>query len=178
MKLTINTEVLQREHISLGAFLVLLLGYYDLKYKECYNTLIRDGTIQPNLFDKESIVLSDNTKNLITKILIESDEKVINSNIDLNSLASKMQDLYPKGNKPCTSYSWRDKTEVIAQKLRTLIAKHDFTFTEEEALRATKEYVESFDNKEKMKLLKYFILKTTHDGQVDSPFMTIIENNR
>ena len=178
MKLTINTDVLQREHLSLGEFLVLLLGYYNLKYKECYNTLIRDGTIQANLFDKNEIILSDNTKNLIAKILMESDEKVINSSIDFNSLALKLQALYPKGNKSGTSYSWRDNTGVIAQKLRTLVALHNFSFTEEEALRATKEYVDSFEDKEKMQLLKYFILKTTHDGQVTSLFMTTIENNR
>ena len=90
-----------------------------------------------------------------------------------------MQDIFPQGCKSGTTYSWRDKTETVAQKLRALVVIHHFSFTKEEALKATKEYVDSFsEDKEKMQLLKYFILKTHNDKSIDSMFMTIIENNR
>ncbi len=30
MKITINTEMLKREHLTMGEFLVMLIGYYDV----------------------------------------------------------------------------------------------------------------------------------------------------
>ena len=179
MKITINTDVLQKEHLSFGDFLVLLMGYHDLSYKEIQEKLIRDGIVQSNVFNKDAMVLSNNTKDLVTKILMESDNKILSCGLDFNTLAARLQEIYPSGNKPGTSYSWRDSNEIIAQKLRTLVAKYGFFFTEDEAIKATEEYVSSFENKEKMQLLKYFILKTdSHNDNINSMFMTIIENNR
>ena len=109
---------------------------------------------------------------------MKSDIKVISSGLDFNTLAARLQGIYPSGIKSGTTYNWRGSNEDIAQKLRTLIAKYNFFFTEEEAVKATKKYVDSFENKEKMQLLKYFILKTKNDGTIDSMFMTIIENDR
>lgn len=72
MKITINTDVLKREHLSFGDFLVLLIGYYDLSYKEIQEKLIRDGTVQPNVFNKDAMVLSNNTKGLVVRIMYYS----------------------------------------------------------------------------------------------------------
>lgn len=182
MKISINTEVLKKERLSLGELLVLLMGFYEIDFELSYNKLVTAGIINPNLFNKTEIVLSNNTKDWVAKILMESDDKAINSDINFDSLAKTLQELYPSGYKPGTTYSWRDRTDVIAQKLRTLVVKYDFTFTEEEAIKAVKEYVESFYDLKCMQLLKYFILKTTDDGsghkEINSMFMTIIENNR
>lgn len=180
MKITINTEVLQKEGFTLGDFLVLLIGYYEVNYKETMDNLISKGVIQPNLFNRMSMVLSDNTKNYISKLLTECNDKIVNSSIDFTSLAKSLQELYPAGMKMGTTYLWRNNTDLIAQKLKTLVAKHNFTFTEEEAIKATKEYVSSFkEDKQRMMLLKNFILRTNNKEQlIDSMFMTIIENNR
>ena len=97
-------------------------------------------------------------------------------------LARKLQECYPEGNKPDTPYSWRSSTEEIALRLRTLVVTYGFEFNEEEAIEATKQYIESFDDYKYIKLLKNFLLKTTIDSQgnneIDSMFITIIENNR
>lgn len=180
MKITIDTDVLQEEYLSLGDFLVLLMGYYDCDYGESLKELVDGGIVQPDLFHKTSMVLSDNTRDRIAYILTKSDEKVRSCGIDFDSLAAKLQNIYPAHKKPGTSYEWRGKTTEIAQKLRTLVAWYDFQFTEEEALNATKEYVDSFDGDwAKMQLLKYFILRTDgKNGNISSQFMTIIENNR
>ena len=77
MKITINTDVLQKQHLSLGDFLVLLMGYHDIDYRGTLQKLIRDGTVQPNVFNKESMVLSDNAKDLVARILMESDNKIL-----------------------------------------------------------------------------------------------------
>ena len=181
MKLTINTEVLQREHLSLPEFLTLLMGFYDIDYKKIYDDLITKNIIEPNLYNS-SVVLSNNTKDLVARLLLESDDKVFNSGIDFNALAEKLQAIYPEGNKPGSTYKWRSTTDTIAQKLRTLIATHNFLFTEEEAINATKAYVSSFTDTKPMQLLRYFLLRTIRDSQgnieIESQFMTIIENNR
>lgn len=179
MKITIDTEILQRNNLTLGEFLVMLFGYCDVKYKENFDKLIEKSIISKNVFDKDSMVLSNNTRDLIAKVLIESDAKVMGYDLNFEELAKKLQDIYPKGNKPGTTYNWGNNTAVIAFKLRTLVAKYCFIFTEDEAIKATKEYVDSFeDDNKNMKLLKYFILRTSKDDSIDSMFMTIIENNR
>lgn len=183
MKLSINTEVLKRHNLSIGEFLLLLMGYYDIDYKMTFDNLVNKKLLETNLFKELSPVMSDNTKNMVATILMESDERAIKSKIDFLSLASKLQSIYPSGNKPGSTYLWRgNSTEEIAQKLRVLVVKHNFEFTEQEAIDATKEYVNSFKDFKYMTLLKYFLLKTSKDEQghmeIDSMFMTIIENNR
>ena len=182
MKITINTEVLKKKELTLGEFLVMLMGFYEIPYESCYNRLVQAGLVEPNLFEKQSVVMSNNSKNLVAKILMESDDKAINSGIDFEKLADKLRDIYPNGNKPGTTYHWRATTEEIAQKLRTLVVKFNFTFTEQEAVNAVMEYVSSFKTYKYMTILKNLILKTKSDKmghkEIDSLFMTIIENNR
>ena len=183
MKITVNTEVLQKYHLSLSEFLVLLIGYYDIDYRQIVGNLCDNKLVDRDLFNKDAIVLSDNTRILVAKILTESDDRINNCGIkDFDALANSLMECYPSGNKPGTSYSWRGAVDEIAQKLRTIVVKYNFIFTEEEAIAAVKEYVSSFEDQKFMQLLKYFILKTIDDGQghkeIDSLFMTIIENNR
>ena len=179
MKITVNSDVLQHEHLTIGDFLVLLIGYYGVNYKECIDKMLANKLININVFNPNEIVLSRNTKDFVTSIIISSDDRIINSGIDYTSLAQKLQALYPQGCKSGTTYSWTDKTSLIVQKLCALVVKYNFLFTEQEALRATEEYVKFFSNDlSHMQLLKYFILKTTKDGDMESMFMTIIENNR
>ena len=64
MKITIDTEILQRSNLSLGEFLVMLFGYCSVKYKENFDKLIEKGIINKDLFDKDSMILSNNTKKL------------------------------------------------------------------------------------------------------------------
>ena len=96
---------------------------------------------------------------------------------EFKELADKLKELFPKGKKAGTTYMWRDSTAVIARKLKTLVVKYDYQFTEEQAIKATKAYVESFNGDYTyMQLLKYFILKSLPDGEIKSDFMSYIEN--
>lgn len=182
MKLTINTDHLSRHNLSLGEFLILLMGYFDFDYQQGYNRLVEDKVIEPNLFGTSLVVLSNEAKNLVANVIISSDDKIKESGINLDSLAQKLQELYPNGNKPGTTYNWRGKTEDIALKLGILIVVHNFHFTEQEAMDATKEYVASFNSYKHMSLLRNFLFTSHSDedgyNNVTSQFMTIIENNR
>lgn len=182
MKLSIDTNVLKKYQLSLGEFLVLLMSHYDINYIDSYDLLVNKGLADKNLFKEFCPILSDNIKSLVAKILIESDDKVINCSIDIDELAIKLQALYPDGVKAGKTYTWRGDTDEIAFKLRTLIAKYDFSFTEEEAINAVKEYVDSFKAPyQYMHTLKNFLLfikKNQGCYEMESIFMSIIENNR
>lgn len=184
MKITINTKILQKHKLSLGEFLVMLLGYSDIDIKNSQDSIIKKLLAERSVFKDTDIILSNNTKDLVAQILLESDEKVIQSGIDFEELATELQSIYPQGNKPGSTHKWRGTTDVIAQKLRVLVAIYDFHFTPEEAIQATINYVSSFEQPyQDMLLLRSFILTTKKskiDGisEIDSLFMTYIENNR
>lgn len=181
MRITIDTNILSRNNISLGEFLVLLLGYNNCNFDECFGSLVDKKLADIDKYTMGSIVLSNNSKNLITRLLLECDERIKKSPIkDFYVLAAQLRNIYPEGNKAGTTYQWRSTVENVAQKLMCLVVVHGFVFTEDEAVKATKEYVNSFkDDRSHMKLLNYFILRTRKEQQeIESDFMTIIENNR
>lgn len=181
MRITIDTDVLKKNNIYLEDFMLLLLGYYDCDVGNSLSRLNMQGLASKDFRANGNIVMSDNAKNLVARILIESSEKLKQSPIkDFDTLAEKLMSIYPKGNKEGTTYSWRGTREEIAQKLRVLVVKHNFIYTEQEAINATKAYVYSFQDKgdyKRMKLLKYFLLRTKN-GEITSDFMSIIENNK
>lgn len=184
MNITINTKILQKHNLSLGEFLVMLLGYFDINIEDSLNNVIKKSLAEKNVLKDIDIILSNNSKDLIAQILLESNEKIINSDIDFEDLAVQLMNCYPKGNKPGTTYPWRGTIDVITHKLMTLVAVHNFTFTTEEAIQATKEYVSSFKQPDtSMLLLRSFLLTTKRSStdkfsDIDSLFMTYIENNR
>ena len=182
MKITINTEILKKHGLSLGEFLLMLIGYYDLDFDNCHNSIIKKYIAEKNVFKNTGIILSNNSKDLVAQILMESDDKAIKSNIDFEGIAEQLMNCYPEGNKPGTTHSWRSTVDVIAQKLRTLVVRYDFTFTAEEAVQAVTEYLSSFEQLDQQTLLlKSFILRTTGDRdnkEMESLFMSYIENIR
>lgn len=175
-KVSINKDVLEKYNLSMDEFLVLLLTYNKANIQEVKQSLVEKGLADFSVFDDE-LVISSTTKDLITSISIDSDVKVLSKDKEFKELADKLKELFPKGKKAGTTYMWRDSTAVIARKLKTLVVKYDYQFTEEQAIKATKAYVESFNGDYTyMQLLKYFILKSLPDGEIKSDFMSYIEN--
>lgn len=175
-KVSINKDVLEKYNLSMDEFLVLLLTYNKANIQEVKQSLVEKGLADFSVFD-DDLVISSTTKDLITSITIDSDVKVLSKDKEFKELADKLKELFPKGKKAGTTYMWRDSTAVIARKLKTLVVKYDYQFTEEQAIKATKAYVESFNGDYTyMQLLKYFILKSLPDGEIKSDFMSYIEN--
>lgn len=175
-KVSINKDVLEKNNLSMDEFLVLLLTYNKANIQKVKQSLVEKGLADFSVFDDE-LVISSTTKDLITSITIDSDVKVLSKDKEFKELADKLKELFPKGRKAGTTYMWRDSTAVIARKLKTLVVKYDYQFTEEQAIKATKAYVESFNGDYTyMQLLKYFILKSLPDGEIKSDFMSYIEN--
>lgn len=178
MTITVADKILDKYNLSIEEFLILYICSKEYDIKELIDTIIAKGYADKNLYNPNTAIVSNNVKEIISSVIIDSDKSVIDKEEDYLRVAKKMQEIFPKGRKEGTTYAWRDCTAVIAKKLKTLVVKFDFKFTEEEALNATKKYVESFNGNYKfMQLLKYFILKNdTTTGDIKSEFMSLIEN--
>ena len=109
MKFTVNTDVLQHEHLTIGDFLVLLIGYYGINYKECLDKMLANKLINTNVFNPNEIVLSNNTKDLVTSILTGK---------EITSDKSKLKKDYAKlYNKYKVKYNGQELLYFISQKL-------------------------------------------------------------
>lgn len=181
MKLAIDEKILAENNLTLNEYLFLLFNARGGDVHECIASLIAKGWAGADLFDDTKIVLSDNTKENVFNVLVDSDKLVEDKQDNFEAIANKLREIFPKGNKAGTNYNWRGSTAEIARKLKNLVVKYGCRFTEEEAIEATKAYVASFNGDYKyMKLLKYFLLKTPRnnngDVEIESDFMTYLEN--
>lgn len=101
---------------------------------------------------------------------------------DFLALAEQMINLFPRGVQPGTGYPWRLSKAGTVQRLQMLLKSKDLnkdpnnkvSFTDEEALRATRAYVATIPTDRKTRILKYFIIKQI-DGHDESDLLTWIE---
>ena len=182
MKLTIDQTILENNNLTLEEFLVLFLSAKEVDIGDISQSLVAKGFADKDLFSSGKLVISDKVKDLISTISIDSDKNVIDKDSEFTDLATELREIYPAGRKDGTTYMWRGTTAEVAKKLKTLVVKYGFVINKESVIKATKEYVNSFNgNYRYMQLLKYFILKSVKDadGNVDikSELMSIIENS-
>lgn len=178
MRYTIDDAILSKYNLTEEEFIALVVSFRDLDIQRGNDNLVAKGIADRNIYDKTKIVLSDNTKNMISSIIVDSDKETINREEEFLDVAQSLRELYPKGKKPGTTYMWKDSNTIIAQKLKTLVVKFGYKFTKEQAIEATRRYIESFRGDYRyMQLLKYFILKTDRStGEIRSDFMSYIDN--
>lgn len=178
MRYTIDDAILSKYNLTEEEFIALVVSFRDLDIQRGNDNLIAKGIADRNIYDKTKIVLSDNTKNMVSSIIVDSDKETINREEEFLDVAQNLRELYPKGKKPGTTYMWKDSNTIIAQKLKTLVVKFGYKFTKEQAIEATRRYIESFRGDYRyMQLLKYFILKTDRStGEIRSDFMSYIDN--
>lgn len=185
MDFHINKEILAKSGISVDMAFYLASIYFDKPYTyDTFDLASKQGLITYNHLDRYNLPIQPKLTRegveLVESIFLNSEFKG-DKGIDTDrydELADKLRELYPKGRKEGTSYLWRDSHAKIANKLRTLVKKYNFKFTDEQAINATKRYIESFNgNYNYMQLLKYFILKKDKDtGEENSQLMSYIEN--
>lgn len=94
-------------------------------------------------------------------------------------LADKLREIYPQGKKQGTNLQWRDSTVMISKRLKALIKKYGVSFTDEEAIDATKRYVNSFHGDYRfMQVLRYFLWKDDKvNGEEVSQFLSYLQND-
>ena len=179
MKLIIDKESCKKNGISLGEALALLAIANDVDIGKSTQVLVATGLVTSAGGSK--LRLTNKGSEKLSNVVIDSIEYTKSEEDRLSNLARKLQEIYPSGRKDGTNYLWRGTVAEIVRKLKTLETKYKFKFTDEQAIKATEAYVQSFNgNYRFMQLLKYFILKTGRDEdgntEIKSEFMALIEN--
>ena len=184
MKYVIDTDKLKTYNITQDELLYMLSLYWNAKITSATVTSCNNkGVLFTDIDDKGQYKISLNKTGTDTLEELFSDcqvEEKVEGNDRFEILANKLREIYPKGKKEGTAYQWRDSTKIIANKLKSVVRYYNASFTDEQAINATKKYVEGFNgNYTYMQLLKYFISKKEiKNGEMveSSQLLSYIEN--
>lgn len=175
MKLTIDSKACENNGLTLEEFIILFLFTKKVDINEIINSLVDKKIAGKDLFSDNSLVLGSKTKQLIEKIILESNDSVKNNTERIKNLAKTLQDMYIQGKKAGTQDYFKGSSAEIIQRLKRFFAEYG-EFTDEQIIEATKKYIASFNGDYKFaQLLKYFISKKV-DGERGSRLLSYIEN--
>lgn len=175
MKLTIDSKACENNGLTLEEFIILFLFTKKVDINEIINSLVEKKIADRDLFSDNSLVLGSKTKQLIEKIILESNDSVKNNTERIKNLAKTLQDMYIQGKKAGTQDYFKGSSAEIIQRLKRFFAEYG-EFTDEQIIEATKKYIASFNGDYKFaQLLKYFISKKV-DGERGSRLLSYIEN--
>lgn len=190
MKLTIDTDKIDKSNLTIGETLCLTSLYLkNIINVDTIRSLKAKGLIRYDCIINNNIKglrINNNGTNALAILVLNSEvQQTVNTENGIKDrfevLADKLREIYPKGKKEGTAYQWRDSTSIITLKLKALVKKFNANFTDEQAINATRKYVESFHGDYRfMQILKYFISKRKVgiDGSVEdsSQLLSYIEN--
>lgn len=183
MTISLNKEACSNNSITLGEALLLLAIANKADLKDAEQALIKKGYItadRDSLFQQIGWRLTNKGTEIINSVILDSD-KHQEPKDRLNSLATKLKEIFPKGKKDGTNYYWAEGVALIVRRLKLFFKKYGNDFTDEQIIQATEKYVQGFNgNYQYMRLLKYFIFKEKvgAGGEVesDSELISYIEN--
>lgn len=177
MILKIDKETLDKQGIPLDILFYLLSCYFDKPIDTQTEKDALSAHYAYRVYEKDKVHLTTVGKDKVEDFILNNN--LTDEQVDrFVELANKLRELYPKGRKQGTAYMWRDSASIIAKRLKALRAKYNFEFTDEEAVNATKRYIDSFNGDYTyMQVLKYFISKKNMvTGEETSQLMSYIEN--
>ena len=99
MRISIDEKILEKYGLGMEEFLVLFLCSRETNIESSIKVLIDKGLVDRDLYNNISAVVSDNTKELIASIIIDSDKNVIDKDEEFEELAKEMQKIFPEGRK-------------------------------------------------------------------------------
>lgn len=190
MKIIIDTDKCKELGITLDeAFYLLALYSKNPIRLETFQQITSHGLMEYQMLRNGFPALcsiSEKGIEVAESLLLDSEfnEKSTDSNGKsedrFNILADKLRALFPKGRKEGTNLQWRDSTAIISKRLKIIVKKYGITFTDEEAIDATKRYIKSFNGDYRfMQVLMYFIFKNEIVNGVReerSQFMSYLQN--
>lgn len=156
MRYVIDTDACEKEGLSLAAVLAGMIILSDIDLKELKLEITKEGI----LVDKEGEILITATgRDRVHRVLLSSD-KTLPPEDQIETLAIKLMDIFPKGKKEGTSVYWKGNKKDTKLRLQKFFKLYGSTYSNEQILDAAKQYVESFNgNYTYMRALKYFIWK-------------------
>jgi len=184
MKYCIDPEEIKKEKLPISTLLFILALYLkDTITPDTFEDVCKRGFVEYDGFDllnqPINLRLTDRGIEQVETVVLNSEFPTNeNQEDDFTRIADKLRELYPKGRKNGTNCMWRDSTQIIAKRLKAIVKKFDIHFTEEEAVEATRKYVNSFNGDyQYMQVLKYFLLKLDkYTGEESSQFLSYLQN--
>lgn len=185
MKVTIETNAMIKHGTCIGEVLVLLEILNGVNHAQVLDNLVKKGYITAatgqRFLTQKTYALTDKAKVLLENVNLDSLDSDKPKTRDIESLAVKLKEIFPKGKKPGTSQYWTEGVALIVKRLRIFFKKYGEDYTDEQILSAAEKYVKSFNgNYSYMRTLKYFIWaeKPNKAGEVESTsdLLTFIEN--
>lgn len=178
MKITIDEAVCKKHNLSFAEVIGLLLvrntdnAYSFLSELEAQEKIVKMGTPP-----QEDLLITNRWDDEVSAIILESDD-TIPSVEELTKLAENLREIFPKGMKVGSS-AWRGNVREITLRLQKFYKLYGKQYSPEDILNAAQKYVDSFPNdRTKMRILKYFILKHDKDNGEDiSDLATFLEND-
>lgn len=183
MTISLNKEACSNNNITLGEALLMIVIANKADLKKAEQALISKGYItaeRNRLFQPIGWVLTRKGATVIDSVILDSD-KHQEPQDKLNSLATRLKEIFPKGKKDGTNYYWAEGVALIVRRLKLFFKKYGNEFTDEQITTAAEKYVQSFNgNYQYMKLLKYFIFKekvgAAGEVEGESELINYIEN--
>lgn len=185
-KIYFDVDVCKAKNLSISTALYLLSVYFGkhINSKEELNKCCAKGYVVYYNYNEGNplkVELTETGLKLVEELILDSEFKPTTTmGARFETLAEELRALYPEGKKAGTNYYWRDSHAVIVKKLKALVKKYGDTFTNEQAIEATRKYVDSFNGDYRyMQLLKYFICKNVIKGgevEEQSQLLSFIEN--
>jgi hypothetical protein len=154
---------------------VLYINAKNIDIQQTMNCIVDKGLANKNLFNNCSLILGSKTKQLLEKVILDSNATVKDNLERIKNLAKQLQENYIPGKKAGTQDYFKGSSAEIIQRLKRFFAEYG-EFTDEQIIDATKKYVASFNGDYRFaQLLKYFISKKV-DGERGSRLLAYIEN--
>lgn len=185
MKVTIETNAMIKHGTCIGEVLVLLEILNGVNHAQVLDNLVKKGFITAatgqKFLTQKTYALTDKANALLENVNLDSLDSDKPKTRDLESLAVRLKEIFPKGKKPGTAQYWAEGTALIVKRLRIFFKKYGENYTDEQILSAAEKYVKSFNgNYSYMRTLKYFIWaeKPNKAGEVESTsdLLTFMEN--
>lgn len=159
MKITIDEGICEKNGIEVGELLmVLIIKLGDNVSELCTQMLNKEIIVTDNNISGNYLV-TQRWNDVAETVLLDSDKD--RQSVDrLENLVIQLQAIFPEGKKEGTSQYWRGNKREILLRLKKFFKLYDNTYTDEQILNATKNYVTNFNgNYNYMRVLKYFIWK-------------------
>ena len=173
MRYVISTKALRDKGIKEEeALAVLLLTACD-NIPELFENLIKKGYIRrtEGIFG-QGFEINETFLDKVQAALLSKDPDVPEED-KLDTLASQLMEIFPKGKKDGTTSYWRGNRKEIRERLQKFFKLYGNKYTIEQVLKATQNYVSSFNgNYSYMRVLKYFILKDERKSDEEGKLIT------
>lgn len=163
MKYVIDTDVCAKEHVGLPVVLSVMLLQTGVDLQELKQDMLDEEVLVDHGGD---LYVTQAWADKVARVLLLSDKEVPKED-RLDNLVTKLMEIFPKGKKTGTSVYWKGNRKDNKLKLQKFFKLYGNDYTDEQILKAAKQYVDSFNgNYTYMRALKYFIWKD--DKKVDA----------